>query len=102
MVIDEEQEANATNSPFKVDINKIFQDALIVTGISTEEIQSNSHRGILKWFKYLTPYFMPTLPIWSNLLLGTETPLSTITFIIECVCHFRRSYSSSSSYCSVF
>ena len=68
MVIDEEQEVNTTNSPFKVDINKIFQDSLNSIGISTEEIQSNGHRGILKWLKYLTHYFVPTLPIWSNLL----------------------------------
>ena len=75
MIIDEEQEANATNSLFEVDINKIFQDSLNSIDISTEEIQSNGHRGILKWLKYLTHYFMPSLPIWSNLLLGIDTSL---------------------------
>ena len=102
MVTDEEQEVNATNSPFKVDINKIFQASLNSIGISTEEIQSNGHRDILKWLKYLTHYFMPTLPILSNLLLGIGTSLSTIAYITQQVSHFRRSYPPSPSYCSVF
>ncbi|CAF2149342.1 unnamed protein product [Rotaria magnacalcarata] len=73
IVIDEELEANATNSPFKSAIQKIFQDALDVIGISIEEAQGVPLQSILKWFKYLTNFFMPTLPIWSNLLLGDLT-----------------------------
>ncbi|CAF5127330.1 unnamed protein product, partial [Rotaria sp. Silwood1] len=69
IVIDEEQEANATNSPFKSVIKKIFQDALNITGILVEEAEGVALQSILKWFKYLTNFFMPTLPIWSNLLL---------------------------------
>ncbi|CAF4732383.1 unnamed protein product [Rotaria sp. Silwood1] len=67
IVIDEEQEANATNSPFKSVIKKIFHDALNITGILVEEAQGVALQSILKWFKYLTNFIMPTLPIWSNL-----------------------------------
>jgi hypothetical protein len=70
VVLDEEQETNSTNSPFKSDINKNFRDALATTGISTEDAFGKSTSGILKWFNYLTKYFMPTSPVWSNLLLG--------------------------------
>jgi hypothetical protein len=41
-----------------------------MTGISIDDVSRNSASGILKWFHYLTKYFMPTLPVWSNLLLG--------------------------------
>ena len=83
VLIDEEREANAIDSSFKADINKIFQDALILTGISMEEVQNTPPQGIMRWFKYLTVFFMPTLPIWSNLLLGIDTSLSTITYVTQ-------------------
>src|SRR5690349_19388687 len=70
IIVDEEQESNSTNSPFKSVIIKNFHDALAVAGISTEDAFGKSASGILKWFHYLTKYFMPTSPIWSNLLLG--------------------------------
>jgi hypothetical protein len=69
-VIDEEKEANSANSPFKSAFNRIFYDALTDCGLSVEEFQGTTTRGILKWFKYLTTSFMPTAVIWSNLLLG--------------------------------
>ncbi|CAF2986039.1 unnamed protein product [Rotaria sp. Silwood2] len=69
-MVDEEQETNGTTSKFKTVINKIFYDALIDTGISKEDVFGARSSGILKWFKYLTRYFMPTAPIWSNMLLG--------------------------------
>ncbi|CAF1593854.1 unnamed protein product [Rotaria magnacalcarata] len=53
MVIDEEQQFNTMDSPFKSTI-----------------IHDRTSRGILKWFRYLIFSFMPTTPIWSNLLLG--------------------------------
>ncbi|CAF4455530.1 unnamed protein product [Rotaria sp. Silwood2] len=69
-MVDEEQETNGTTSKFKTVINKIFYDALIDTGISKEDVFGARSSGILKWFKYLTRYFMSTAPIWSNVLLG--------------------------------
>ncbi|CAF2090284.1 unnamed protein product [Rotaria magnacalcarata] len=69
-LIDEEKEANATDSPFKSIINGTFHDVLATYSISITEIRDKKSRGILKWFKYLTASFMPTLPIWSNVLLG--------------------------------
>ncbi|CAF4221628.1 unnamed protein product [Rotaria sp. Silwood2] len=68
-IIDEERESNSTDSPFKTEINKIYHDALIFVGISSQKQADNTRKGILNLFKYLTNYFMPTLPIWSNLLL---------------------------------
>lgn len=70
--MDEEQEANATDSPFKSTVNQIFREALSKSGLSIELMCGDQCTGILKWFKYLTHYFMPTLPVWSNLLLGTK------------------------------
>lgn len=70
VVVDEEQEANATESPFKSTISNVFNNILIAHGTSMNEVKDKSSRGILKWFKYLTSAFLPTLPIWSNLLLG--------------------------------
>ena len=70
MVVDEEQEANATDSPFKSTTNEIFRKALLTLGLAVETVFDNECKGILKWFKYLTKFFMPTSPIWSNLLLG--------------------------------
>jgi hypothetical protein len=78
MIIDEEEEANTTDSPFKSVINRIFQDALDLTGISIEEAFGATSRGILKWLKYLTKFFMPTSPIWSNLLLGKNNSFVTL------------------------
>ncbi|CAF4236445.1 unnamed protein product, partial [Adineta steineri] len=71
-IVNEEEEANTTESPFKIVVNQIFQDVLTDTGIHVEEVFGISSRGILQWFKYLTKFFMPTLPIWSTLLLGKE------------------------------
>ncbi|CAF1368369.1 unnamed protein product, partial [Rotaria sordida] len=70
IIVDEEQETNGTKSKFKTVINKIFYDALIDTGISKEDVFGARSSAVLKWFKYLTRYFMPTAPIWSNMLLG--------------------------------
>ncbi|CAF4583183.1 unnamed protein product [Rotaria socialis] len=70
IIVDEEKEANATDSPFKSIINGTFHDVLATYSIWITEIRDKKSRGILKWFKYLTASFMPTLPIWSNLLLG--------------------------------
>ncbi len=68
-MIDEEQELAATDSPFKSQIDEIFNNALKNCGISNTEIDK-TNRGIMRWFKYLTAWFMPTLAVWSNLLLG--------------------------------
>jgi len=79
VVIDEEEEeANTTESPFKSVVNRIFHDALAVTGISVEEALGATSQGILKWLKYLTKFFMPTSPIWSNLLLGKDISFVTL------------------------
>ena len=51
-------------------MNQIFFDALAIYGISMDEVHGKASNGTLKWFKYLTTFFIPTLPVWSNLLLG--------------------------------
>jgi hypothetical protein len=38
-----------------------------------KEARGRTSGGIMKWFKYLTTYFMSTTPIWSNLLLGNAS-----------------------------
>lgn len=70
VVIDEEEEMNSTNSPFKVVLNEIFENCLKDVGISVDEAEKPARHGILRWFKYLTTSFLPTIPVWSNLLLG--------------------------------
>jgi preprotein translocase subunit SecY len=78
MIIDEEEEANTIDSPFKSVINQIFHEALVIINISEEEALGSTSQGILKWLKYLTKYFMPTSPIWSNLLIGRSIFLTLI------------------------
>ncbi|CAF4803751.1 unnamed protein product [Rotaria sp. Silwood1] len=68
--IDEEAETNATDSPFKSILNNIFDDCLKDIGISIDEARKPARHGILRWFKYLTTSLLPTIPIWSNLLIG--------------------------------
>ncbi|CAF0802050.1 unnamed protein product [Rotaria sordida] len=70
ITIDEEQQANSIDSPFKSTITKLFYDILRLYSISIKQVHDRSSRGILRWFKYLIVSFMPTTPIWSNLLLG--------------------------------
>ena len=70
MVIDEEQQVNAMDSPFKSTISKLFYDVLKFYDIPIKKVHDRTSRGILKWFRYLIVSFMPTTPIWSNLLLG--------------------------------
>ncbi|CAF4079513.1 unnamed protein product, partial [Rotaria sp. Silwood1] len=69
ITVDEEQDASLTNSSLKSTINPIFSAILTVYGISTEEVRNKNSGAILTWFKYLTTSLMPTLPVWSNLLL---------------------------------
>lgn len=69
-MFDEELEANATDSPFKSIIGQIYREALTELGASVDVATGDQSNGILRWFKYLTQYFMPTAPVWSNLLLG--------------------------------
>ncbi|CAF3514356.1 unnamed protein product [Rotaria sp. Silwood1] len=73
MVIDEEQQVNSMDSPFKSTITKLFHDVLSLYSISMKQVNDKSSRGILRWFKYLINSFMPTTPIWCNLLLGNLT-----------------------------
>ncbi|CAF1441600.1 unnamed protein product [Adineta ricciae] len=75
IVVDEEQETNSTDSAFKTTINEIFSHTLSACNLSNEDMSGKNCHGILKWFKYLVKYFMPTLPIWSNLLLGKRISL---------------------------
>ena len=74
-MVDEEQEANATDSPFKSIVGQIYRETLIGMGISVGTVSGDECKGILRWFKYLTHYFMPTAPIWSNLLLRETNSL---------------------------
>jgi hypothetical protein len=82
MIIDEEEEANTTDSPFKSVITQIVHDALVATDIPVEEAFGATSQGILKWLKYLTKFFMPTSPIWSNLLIGKN--ISLVTLLYQC------------------
>jgi len=38
VIVDEEKETNSTDSPFKSIFNKIFRDALVITGLPTEDL----------------------------------------------------------------
>ncbi|CAF3829497.1 unnamed protein product [Rotaria sordida] len=48
IILDEEQEANATDSAFKTDINQIFRDALVITGISLEDALAAGHGDLTR------------------------------------------------------
>jgi hypothetical protein len=37
----------------------------------TKTTKDNQY-GIYEWFDYLTKYFLPTAPMWSNMLLGNS------------------------------
>ena len=65
----------------KTDINQIFHDTLILTDVRLEDAFDAARDSIIKWFRYLTNFFMITLPIWSNLLLGKHVLSNYCKFI---------------------
>jgi hypothetical protein len=69
-VIDEESLLNASDSPFKSILSKIYHQSLEQFGIAPSRSTGTRQSGILGWLDYLIKYFLPTAPIWSNLLLG--------------------------------
>ncbi|CAF3701085.1 unnamed protein product [Adineta steineri] len=69
-VIDEETLLNTANSPFKDVLTTIYHQSLEQFNIARSTSIKDHRSGILGWLNYLIKYFLPTSPIWSNLLLG--------------------------------
>ncbi|CAF0954609.1 unnamed protein product [Adineta steineri] len=71
-VIDEEKELNEFDSPFKNDLNTIYyeccEESIKINGTpsSTDKIS----KGSRMWLLFINQRCMPTVAIWSNLLLG--------------------------------
>jgi hypothetical protein len=71
-ITDEEVLLNTTDSPFKNILTTIYHQCLEQFDISVSHTTKTKRSGILGWLHYLITYFLPTAPIWSNLLLGNS------------------------------
>lgn len=61
------------NSPFKSILTDIYDRCLTEFELSHSTTTKDDPYGIFQWFNYLIKYFLPTTPIWSNLLLGNAS-----------------------------
>ncbi|CAF3710828.1 unnamed protein product [Didymodactylos carnosus] len=70
--IDEEAELNSFNSLFRTTFNRIFEQCLESRGnaVNIKKETTMRMKGNCDWLTYLNKNFMPTVAIWSNLLLG--------------------------------
>lgn len=71
-MIDEEKELNEMDSPFKRDLQEIYHKCYESFVKANGSILSANKitKAIRQWLSYLNQHCMPTVPIWSNLLLG--------------------------------
>jgi len=60
------------DSPFKSILTKIYDQCLNDFNLSCIQMKKDDQYGIWKWFNYLLTYFLPTAPIWSNMLMGNS------------------------------
>ncbi|CAF3542908.1 unnamed protein product, partial [Rotaria socialis] len=71
-IIDEEEELNKADSPFKQELQAIYNECL-TTCIKNNGAFSSSDKaskGTRQWLSYINQRCIPTIPIWSNILLG--------------------------------
>lgn len=75
-VFDEEEELNQMDSSFKQDMGKVFQDCSREQRYTENDSDSNSKmtKGARDWLTHIMKNCVPTIPIWSNLLLRKLTP----------------------------
>ncbi|CAF4808358.1 unnamed protein product, partial [Rotaria socialis] len=72
-IIDEEKQLNEVDSNFKKDLQQIYHDCYQDNAKSVAEISSSVNKAAKsarQWLAYINQYCMPTVAIWSNLLLG--------------------------------
>lgn len=72
-MIDEEQQFNQLDSSFKRDLQRIFDDCSQKSPSARRTGSSTSKRAkaARDWLLYILKNHLPTIPLWSNLLLGT-------------------------------
>ncbi|CAF2146068.1 unnamed protein product [Rotaria magnacalcarata] len=72
-IIDEEKQLNEVDSNFKKDLQQIYHECYQDNAKSIAEISSSANKAAKsarQWLAYINQYCMPTVAIWSNLLLG--------------------------------
>lgn len=71
-MIDEEEELNKTDSPFKQELQAIYNECLAVYIKNNGSLVPSDKitKGIRQWLSYMNQRCIPTIVIWSNLLLG--------------------------------
>ncbi|CAF2146074.1 unnamed protein product [Rotaria magnacalcarata] len=71
-IIDEEEELNKADSPFKQELQAIYKECL-TTCIKNNGAFSSSDKaskGTRQWLSYINQQCISTIPIWPNILLG--------------------------------
>ncbi|CAF3942045.1 unnamed protein product, partial [Rotaria magnacalcarata] len=74
-IIDEEKQLNEVDSNFKKDLQQIYHECYQDNAKSIAEISSSANKAAKsarQWLAYINQYYMPTVAIWSNLLLGID------------------------------
>ncbi|CAF1234041.1 unnamed protein product, partial [Didymodactylos carnosus] len=72
ITVDEEKEMNKTTSKFKSICDEIYEQCYYNNGnlLDTRTTTRKANNGNIKWLNYLKTSFMPSVPVWSSLLLG--------------------------------
>ncbi|CAF3060330.1 unnamed protein product [Rotaria sp. Silwood2] len=69
--IDEEEELNEANSPFKIELQAIYCECLEASIRNDGNLSSfEKIKGARQWLSCINQRCIPTIPIWSNILLG--------------------------------
>ncbi|CAF3628835.1 unnamed protein product [Rotaria sordida] len=71
-IIDEEEELNKADSPFKRELQAIYNKCLeaCIKNYGNLSSSDKAVKGIRQWLSFINQRCIPTIPIWSNLLLG--------------------------------
>ncbi|CAF4271109.1 unnamed protein product [Rotaria magnacalcarata] len=80
-IIDEEEELNKADSPFKQELQAIYKECL-TTCIKNNGAFSSSDKaskGTRQWLSYINQQCISTIPIWPNILLGNLSRHGTST-----------------------
>ncbi|CAF3717580.1 unnamed protein product [Rotaria sordida] len=71
-IIDEEKQLNEIDSNFKIDLQKIYYECYEknIKSTASSSTLDKAAKSVRQWLAYFNQHCIPTVAIWSNLLLG--------------------------------
>ncbi|CAF1903255.1 unnamed protein product, partial [Rotaria magnacalcarata] len=80
-IIDEEEELNKADSPFKQELQAIYNECLTtcIKNNGTFSSSDKASKGTRQWLSHINQQCIPPIPIWSNILLGNLSRHGTST-----------------------